>query len=40
MGRTSLFKPEEIAGVTDRDFAQVKQQYDEARAKAAAAAKK
>jgi len=40
LGRTSLFKPEEIGGVHDRDFVADKQQWEEARAKAAAAAKK
>jgi hypothetical protein len=35
-----LFKPEEINVSHDRDFVAAKQQWEEARAKAAAAAKK
>jgi hypothetical protein len=38
LGRTSLYKPDEIPGIFDRDFAEVKKQYDEGKAKAAAAA--
>ena len=38
LGRTSLFKPDEINGIFERDFADTKKQYDEAKAKAAAAA--
>ena len=40
MGRTSLLDPGAVNRVFDRDFAADKQQWEEARAKAAAAAKK
>ena len=38
LGRTSIFKQDEIHAFHDRDFAEIKAQYDEAKAKAAAAA--
>ena len=38
MGRTSLFGEFDVERKIDRDFAQAKQEWDDARAKAAAAA--
>lgn len=38
MGRTSLFGEFDVEYKIDRDFAQAKQEWDDARAKAAAAA--